>query len=141
LILDSGGVSGLASDRDVLARYLRLLGARFDGSLLIPIPVLTEVRTGHRSSGALLERLIKAIGAEDELYLPLDVAAATRAGLLRASALAAGGRIVSTTDAQVVALAEQRSYLNAVTIITGDLLDIGLLVDLTRRPNIAVDVI
>lgn len=48
---------------------------------------------------------------------------------------------MSTTDAQVVALAEQRSYLNAVTIITGDLLDIGLLVDLTRRPNIAVDVI
>lgn len=47
LILDSGGVSELASDRDVLARYLRLLGARFDGSLLIPIPVLTEVRTGH----------------------------------------------------------------------------------------------
>ncbi len=141
LILDSGAVSTLASDRDVLARYLRLLDVRFDGSLLIPIPVLTEVRTGHRSSDIAVDRLIKAIGAEHELYLPLDVAAATRAGVLRASALASGGRIVSTTDAQVVALAEQRSHVNAVTILTGDRIDIGLLVELTRRPNIAVDIV
>ncbi len=141
LILDSGRVSTLASDRDVLVRYLRLLEARFDGSLLIPIPVLTEVRTGHRSSDTAIDRLIKAIGAEHELYLPLDVAAASRAGVLRASALAAGGRVVSTTDAQVVALAEQRSHTNAVTILTGDRIDIRLLVDLTRRSNIAVDVV
>lgn len=52
---------------------LGLLHERYDGSLLIPIPVLTEVRTGHRSSDTLLDRLIKAIGAEDEMYLPLDV--------------------------------------------------------------------
>jgi len=48
---------------------------------------------------------------------------------------------VSTTDAQVVALAEQRSHVNAVTILTGDRIDIGLLVELTRRPNIAVDIV
>lgn len=141
LILDSGGVSTLASDRDVLARYLRLLDARFDGSLLIPIPVLTEIRTGHRSSDVAFDRLIKAIGAEHDLYLPLDVAAASRAGVLRASAIASSGRVVSTTDAQVVALAEQRSHINAVTVLTGDRIDISLLVDLTRRPNIAVEVV
>lgn len=74
------------------------------------------------------------------MFLPLDVAAASRAGVLRAQALAAGGRLISTTDAQVVALAEQRSALNAVTIITvtGDRIDIELLVALTGRPNIAV---
>ena len=81
---------------------------------------------------------MKAIGAEDEMFLPLDIAAASRAGVLRAQALAAGGRLISPTDAQVVALAEQRSSRNAVTIVTGDRIDIQLLVDLTRRPNIAV---
>ena len=48
---------------------------------------------------------------------------------------------MSTTDAQVVALAEQRSHVIAVTILTGDRIDISLLVDLTRRSNIAVDVV
>jgi len=81
---------------------------------------------------------MKAIGAKDDMFLPLDIAAARRAGVLRAQALAAGGRLISPTDAQVVALAEQRSSRNAVTIITGDRMDIQLLVDLTRRPNIAV---
>ena len=141
LVLDSGGVSALAADRALLLLYLGLLQERFDGAILLPIPVLTEVRTGHRSSDVLLDRLIRALGAEDEMYLPLDVASASRAGILRAAALAKGGRVVSVTDAQVVALAEQRSFLNAVTIITGDRIDMELLVELTRRPNIAVDVI
>jgi len=46
------------ADQRLLARYLRLLDARFDGSLLIPIPALTEVRTGHRSSDIAVDRLI-----------------------------------------------------------------------------------
>lgn len=137
-VLDSGAVTALAAQREVLAGYLMLLRTRYDGSLLIPVPVLTEVRTGRRATDVPVDRLIKAIGAEGEIFLPLDVAAASRAGVLRAQALAAGGRLISTTDAQVVALAEQRSALNAVTIITGDRIDVELLVDLTRRPNIAV---
>ena len=137
-VLDSGAVTALAAQREVLASYLMLLRTRYDGSLLIPVPVLTEVRTGRRATDVPVDRLIKAIGAEGEMFLPLDVAAASRAGVLRAQALAAGGRLISTTDAQVVALAEQRSALNAVTIITGDRIDVELLVDLTRRPNIAV---
>lgn len=43
--------------------------------------------------------------------------------------------------AQVVAIAEELSYRRAVTIITSDRHDIKLLVDLTRRSNIAVDVL
>lgn len=139
-LLDSGGVSALAADRDLLVAYLDLLRLCFDGALLIPIPVLTEVRSGNRRSDALVDRLIKAIGAEREIYAPLTVAAAVRAGVLRGEASRGSRRDISTTDAQIVAMAEERSYRCAVTIITGDPHDINMLVGLTRRTNIAVDV-
>jgi len=45
---------------------------------------------------------------------------------------------ISAVDAQVVALAEERSVYNAVTIFTSDPNDFQLLVDLTGAPNIAV---
>lgn len=86
-LLDSGGISALAANRDLLVAYLKLLKLRFDGALLVPIPVLTAVRSGHRRSDALVDRL-----------------------------------------------------LCAVTIVTGDPDDINLLVGLTRRTNIAVDI-
>lgn len=139
-LLDSGGVSALAASPALLLGYLKLLEQRFDGALLIPIPVLTEVRSGHRRSDALVDRLIKAIGAEGDIYAPLTVTAAARAGVLRTEALQLSRRDVSTTDAQIVAMAEERSYICAVTIVTGDPDDINLLVGLTRRTNIAVDI-
>jgi hypothetical protein len=139
-LLDSGGVSALAADRDLLAAYLELLRMRFDGALLVPVPVLTEVRSGHRRSDVLVDRLIKAIGAEGEIYAPLTVTSAIRAGVLRAEASRNTSRDISTTDAQVVGIAEELSYKRAVTIITSDPHDINLLVGLTRRANIAVDV-
>jgi predicted nucleic acid-binding protein len=138
-LLDSGGVSALAADRDLLAGYLELLRLRFDGALLVPVPVLTEVRSGHRRSDVLVDRLIKAIGAEGNIYAPLTVDAAVRAGVLRAEASRQSHREISTTDAQIVAIAEELSHKCAVTIITGDQHDINLLVGLTRRSNIAVD--
>lgn len=36
-LLDSGGVSALAADRDLLGAYLELLRLRFDGALLVPV--------------------------------------------------------------------------------------------------------
>jgi hypothetical protein len=60
--------------------------------------------------------------------------------VLRTEALQLSRRDVSTTDAQIVAMAEERSYICAVTIVTGDPDDINLLVGLTRRTNIAVDI-
>jgi predicted nucleic acid-binding protein len=140
-LLDSGGVSALAANRDLLVAYLELLKLRFTGALLIPIPVLTEVRSGQRRSDALVDRLIKAIGAEDEVYAPLTAHAAARAGVLRAQASSRSRHGISTTDAQIVAMAEERSYTCAVTIVTGDSDDINLLVGLTLRTNIAVDVL
>lgn len=124
----------------LLVAYLELLKLRLSGALLIPIPVLTEVRSGHRRSDALVDRLVKAIGAEGDIYAPLTVTAAAWAGVLRTEALQLSRRDISTTDAQIVAIAEERSYVCAVTIVTGDPEDINLLVGLTRRTNIAVDV-
>ncbi len=140
-LLGSGGVSALAGSRDLLVAYLELIEVRFDGALLIPVPVLTEVRSGHRGPDTLVDRLIKAIGAEDDIYAPLTVEAATRAGVLRTEALSLSRHDISPTDAQVVAMAEERSRVCAVTIVTGDPDDINLLVGLTRRTNIAVDVL
>lgn len=124
----------------LLVAYLELLKLRLSGALLIPIPFLTEVRSGHRRSDALVDRLVKAIGAEGDIYAPLTVTAAAWAGVLRTEALQLSRRDISTTDAQIVAIAEERSYVCAVTIVTGDPEDINLLVGLTRRTNIAVDV-
>ena len=140
-LLDSGGVSALAANRDLLVAYLELLKLRLTGALLIPIPVLTEVRSGQRRSDALVDRLIKAIGAEDDVYAPLTAHTAARAGVLRAEASQRSRHSISTTDAQIVAMAEERSYTCAVTIVTGDPDDINLLVGLTLRTNIAVDVL
>ena len=84
--------------------------------------------------------MIKAIGAEGDIYAPLTVMAAARAGVLRTEALQLSRRDISTTDAQIVSMAEERSYTCAVTIVTGDPEDVNLLVGLTRRTNIAVDV-
>jgi hypothetical protein len=137
-LLDSGGVSALARSRDLLVAYLELLDSRFEGALLIPVPVLTEVRSGHRGPD---DRLIKAIGAEGDMYAPLTVEAASRAGVLRTAALALSDHDISPTDAQLVAMAEERSLICAVTVIIGDADDINLLVGLTRRTNIAVDVL
>lgn len=72
-LLDSGGVSALAGNADKLAAYLALVSLDFDGALLVPVPVLTEVRSGYRRIDVQVDRLLKAIGAEGDLYLPLTV--------------------------------------------------------------------
>ena len=66
----------------------------------------------------------------DTATVEQEVAAATRAGVLRTEALSLSRHDISRTDAQVVAMAEERSRICAVTIITGDPQDINLLVGL-----------
>jgi len=139
--LDAGGVTALASDRNLLDAYSQLFDTWYEGAMLIPVPVLTEVRSGYRRYDVAVDRLVKAIGAEEEMYAPLTVVAASRAGVLRTEAIGVSGRDISATDAQVVAMAEERSGVCAVTIVTGDPDDIELLVQLTHRPNIAVDAV
>jgi hypothetical protein len=89
----------------------------------------------------LVDRLLGAIGVTSSIYAPLTVETASRAGVLRATAQAGRRRPISAIDAQVVAIGEQRSYRRAVTILTTDRTDIAALVEVTARPNIAVDAI
>lgn len=70
-LLDSGGVSALAADRDLLAAYLDLLMLRFDGALLVPVPVLTEVRSGQRRSDVLVDRLVTGDSRDINLLVGL----------------------------------------------------------------------
>jgi hypothetical protein len=45
-LLDSGAISALAANSRLAYDYFELLRRRFNGSLLIPMPVIAEVRTG-----------------------------------------------------------------------------------------------
>ena len=104
----------------------------------MPVPVLTEVRSGQRSTDVLVDRLLRAISVTGSIYAPLTVETASRAGVLRATAQVGRRRPISAIDAQVVAIGEERSYRRAVTIMTTDRTDIAALVEVSSRPNIAV---
>lgn len=141
-LLDSGAVSALASNQDLLDGYVDLLKTKYDGFILIPVPVLTEVRTGDPRKDVLIDRLIKAIRTEEGVYLPLSPEAASRAGVLRTEALPLISKgDISTTDAQIVSSAEERSGLCAITILTTDPKHINLLLGRIRSANIAVKVL
>lgn len=137
-LLDSGAITALAADRLLLEGYLMLVTEEHDGLILVPIPVLTEVRSGRRSTDVLVDRLLSAIGVTNSIYAPLTVETASRAGVLRAGAQVGLRRPISAIDAQVVAIGEERSYRRAVTIVTTDRTDFAALVEVTGRSNIAI---
>jgi hypothetical protein len=140
-LLDSGAISALASDRDLLTDYVELVEHQLDGSLLIPVPVLTEVHTGDPRHDVPVDRLIKTLrGAQEDVYVHLTVPIALRAGTLRSQALKSAKREISVTDAHIVAMADDLADHSAVTILTEDPDDMKLLVGVTRWTNIAVDV-
>jgi predicted nucleic acid-binding protein len=140
-LLDSGGVTALATSKDLLTDYLTMLERRFDGSILIPIAVVTEFRTGDPRKDVPVDRLINAMRRRQQrVYVPLTLEIAERAGVLRTQARASGHPDISVTDAHIVATADDLANHSAVTILTGDPEHMKVLVELTRRPNIAVDV-
>jgi len=102
-LLDSTGVSALAGNRNLLVAYIDIIAQRFDGALLIPVPVLTEARSGHRRTDVLIDRLIKTIGGPEGAYVVHTPGVASRTGVLRTEALEAGAKEISAIDAQVVA--------------------------------------
>lgn len=124
------------------AQQERLRALARDGGTRRPHPrarrVLTEVRSGRRSTDVLVDRLLSAIGGTNSIYAPLTVETASRAGVLRAAAQVGRPGPSSAIDAQVVAIGEERSYRRAVTIVTTDRTDIAALVEVTGRPNIAI---
>jgi hypothetical protein len=84
-LLDSGAVTALATNKDLLDGYLTWLKTKYDGSILIPMPVVIEFRSGDPRKDVLVDRLINAMRKRQErVYLPLDLELAERAGALRA---------------------------------------------------------
>jgi hypothetical protein len=142
-LLDSGAVTALANNKDLLTDYTDLLKTDYHGSMFIPVPVLTEIRTGDPRKDVLVDLLIKAIRGKEGVYLALSPAAASRAGVLRTETLPliSAKEVLSTTDPQIVGSAEERSAFCAITILTTDPKHINLLVDRIRRPNVAVKVV
>ena len=140
-------VSALAADRELLAAYLRVLEGHLYGALLIPSFVMTEAYTAPPDERALGDRLIEEISGEEDVFIPLTPESAGRAGELRHKALARspreeGSRINSLTNcAVVVSAAEELSDTRSVMIATDDPDDINLLIEITGRTNIGVDLL
>ncbi len=140
VLLDSGAVSALARDRELLDTYLQLVKEDFDGAIRIPQPVLGEVYTGEARFDVVLDRLINEISADDDILEPLTTNLAKRARALRYKSLKIDNRI-EMVDAFVVAIAESLSHKASIVILTGDLKHITVLVGQTGRKNIDVDVV
>jgi hypothetical protein len=148
IILDGGAVSALAGDDKMFLGYQRLFDHQLVGSLHIPSPVMSEVRTGLAKYDALVDRMVNRIGRPNiEVYIPGTIETDNRAGELRFRAQKAldeanPGKTVekiSGVDALIVAITERLSRRCAVTILTTDLIHINTLVAVTNTKNIDVD--
>jgi hypothetical protein len=142
-LLDSGAFLSFSSNPNLLVDYIDLLD-RFDGSFLIPGLVLVEVYTGELRRDAFINRLIDALTDErEDGYVQLTTELAKRAGALVYQVRQSSAPIDpvdAPIDASVVACAEYLSAHTAVTILTTDPEEIGAMVGVTGRTNIAVDV-
>jgi hypothetical protein len=148
-LLDSGAVTTLAHDEKQLVAYKQLLARYLAGSLHIPSPVLSEIHTGEPKYDAVVDRMVNRISrAGVEVYIPGSVETDKRAGELRYLAQKALDEAnpkkpqdkISGVDALLVAIAERRSRLYPVTIVTTDPVHIKALVAATGAKNIEVDV-
>lgn len=110
-ILDAGGISALAGDRERLAAVRR----RIDRPLLVPVVVLAEALTGDHRRDHAANRLLKLCEVK-----PVDEIVAREAGRLRTRTGRAG--TISATDAIVAAFADGQHHPVIVTSDPKDLL-------------------
>jgi hypothetical protein len=147
LLLDGAAVSALAADRELLAAYLRVLEESLYGMLLIPSFIMIEAYTAPPDERALVDRLIEEISGKEDVLIALTNESAMRAGELRHKALARsprekGSRLNNLTNcAFVVSAAEELSDTHSVMIVTDNPDDINLLIEITGRTNIGVDLL
>ena len=113
LVLDSGGLTGLAQRRRSAAALIATLIRDEIWPPLVPTVVLAECTSGRPRTDAAVNRLLKHC----EVIETLPEQTARRAGALRS--LAGRG---SAVDALVVATAEPGG-----TVLTGDLADLRAL--------------
>jgi len=147
LLLDGAAVSALAADRELLAAYLRVLEESLYGMLLIPSFIMIEAYTAPPDERALVDRLIEEISGKEDVLIALTNESAMRAGELRHKALVRsprekGSRLNNLTNcAFVVSAAEELSDTHSVMIVTDNPDDINLLIEITGRTNIGVDLL
>lgn len=110
VVLDSGGVSLLASDRAVLT----VLRERGEWPALVPAVVLVECLTGDHRRDHAVDRLLAMCTVRD-----VDERLARRGAALRTATGRAG--TVAAVDAVVVALAERHP---PALVVTSDPVDI-----------------
>ncbi|HVE46889.1 MAG TPA: hypothetical protein VNA57_09120 [Acidimicrobiales bacterium] len=113
LVLDSGGVTGLARRRQHTAALVTVLKRDGLWPPTVPSVVLVESLSGQQHTDAHVNRLLKTCDIVEQLPAPL----ARRAGALRT--LAGQG---SAVDAVVVAMAEPGG-----TVLGSDLKDLRAL--------------
>jgi hypothetical protein len=123
VVLDTGGVEGLAPMDEIRRARLRLLRERAD-DLVMPAAVLAEsVLTGHPVHDFHVQRLLELLDITD-----VDVAMGHAAGALRRAAIAGGeDPPPSGVDTLVVAAADARAADDDVLIVTSDGGDFELL--------------
>lgn len=147
-LLDSGAVSHLAANFSETRVWLRQIATIYEQpGVFVPVPVISECKTVDPRRDAPVDHLFSMIappGRPTGYLLGLTHSHAERAAVLRTQAISRTegrkGR-VSVTDAHIAAMAEERSYHNAVTILTSDPDDLRLLVELTGARNIGVQVV
>lgn len=125
LVLDSGGVSRLATrNRQTLALIRSFITAEL-WPPLVPTMVLVESLQGHAGRDANINRFLKTCIVEPTV---------TEATARRATELRRRARRGSAVDAIVVAMAEPHG-----TVITGDEADLVALAEYARQ--VAIEVI
>jgi hypothetical protein len=131
VVLDTGGVEGLAPIDEARRARLRLLRERVD-VLVMPAAVLAEsVLTGQPFHDFHVQRLLELVEIAD-----VDVALGHAAGALRRAALAGGeDPPPSGVDVLVAATADARAANDDVLIVTSDGDDFELLASLSPRAH------
>lgn len=116
VVLDTGGVEGLAPIDEERRARLRLLRDRAD-DLVVPAAVLAEsVLTGHAGHDYHVQRLLDVVNIAD-----VDAVTGHAAGALRRAAMDAGMEPPpSGVDTVVAATADARAARDDVVIATTD---------------------
>jgi hypothetical protein len=131
VVLDTGGVEGLAPIDEARRARLRLLRERVH-DLVLPAAVLAEsVLTGHPGHDFHVQRLLELLDITD-----VDLSMGHAAGALRRTAIAGGeDPPPSGIDALVAASADAQAANDDVLILTSDGDDFELLGSLATHAD------
>ena len=131
VVLDTGGVEGIAPIDEMRRARLRLLREQAQ-DLVVPAAVLAEsVLTGHPGHDFHVQRLLELIDVID-----VDAEMGFAAGTLRRAAIAGGADPPpSGVDTLVVATADARTSDDEVLVVTSDGDDFELLASLATRAD------